>query len=196
MFLNEQQERLLTEMALLRPSSYVNSNGNKVSGKMWPLGLNWGQLIGVRLQDTKNGNKCIVCEFKRKPMDVIGYKTKITFAPHQEYIFDYDKAAEICHGYNYELKSKPDDMDLNTYLTHVARRIATFRGAWVQMVVEYKLEPRMDEYGFQEERNVYYNLKEKVFDWRMECMFYNINDQIDLDWWKLSRIFAKQIEEQ
>lgn len=189
MFLNYEQSDLLTEMSVLRTGYYTNSNGNTSQGKLWLLGYNNCQLSACELRTAKTGVHYIVIELKRKPVNVDGLKTKVSFVPHTDILFTKD-LKNFLAGFDHVLKPKPPDMDENTYIRHVKNRVDTLIGQEIKVVVTYSYEPRRDKYGYQIERNKYYDETYKVFDWRMN-VFYNINR--DLDWRKISSIFTEKL---
>jgi len=58
--------------------------------------------------------------------------------------------------------------------------------------VSYYKELRKDEYGFNAQEIVYYDLTKDIIDWRAKVVFYNINEQIYLDWCDISSNFVSK----
>jgi len=165
MFLAQEQLGILSELSQLH-----NGVCDGKKGKLWLCGLNDCQITDVHLKQSKVGTYFITVTFKRKPCFVHGVKTKLYFVPHTEYYFDTPPFISLFH----ELKPKPDDMSKNEYLTHVARRVRTFIGNELKVVVAVYKELRKDEFGFNESRN--FLRQEDILDSRMKIISYHKED--------------------
>ena len=153
--IEEQQVGELAVMSRLRSQKYYDSKGRQQVGKLMPMGLNVVKLASVYHAIAKNGNVYISVIFTKPKSNVVQLKTKIDWTPQQEFIFDYDKAREVCNVFSHELNPCPYDMDLNTYMMHVARRIKTFIGREVEILIAYEKEAKIDEYGEAVKRIAY-----------------------------------------
>ena len=192
--LTENQNQLLNVMAVLRGESY-EKNGKRVSGKMFLLGENLCSLSEVRFRAARNGSVFIEVTFTRKPASIAGYSSKIIFAPFMEFIFDYDRARDLCAAFNWELKPQPSDMPFNVYFKHVAARIRTFIGQELKVAVSYYKETRTDKDGNDVMYQRYFDKKEAVSDWRQKIdAFYEKNACVVTDWKEISRIFAEEYD--
>jgi len=191
MFLNTEQEQLLSTMSNIVTQTYYK-NGKKYTAKMILLGENIVKLESCVYNISKIGSAFLMLSFTRKPTDIIGYKTKILFAPHTEVIFNYERAKELCKAFEWDLKEKPSEMPFNDYFKHVYRRVNTFIGRELKVSVSYYKELRKDEYGFNAQEIVYYDLTKDIIDWRAKVVFYNINEQIYLDWCDISSNFVSK----
>ena len=89
-FLNNTDHQQLLEMSILRATKYKNSKGVRVSGKLLLLGDNTVKLANISLREAINGKYYIILTFTRKPASIEGLKSKVTFAPHWEFLFDYE----------------------------------------------------------------------------------------------------------
>ena len=78
------------------------------------------------------------------------YTGKQSFAPHIEYYFD--APLELSLAFGHKIKEKPEDMGHNVYMSHVFRRIKTFTGKWLRVVVVHYREERLDDFGDTEKR--------------------------------------------
>jgi len=182
---------MLSDLSRLRTTSYVNKNGTRSKGKLWLPGLNECTLDDVKIDTSRHGNVYIVCTFRRKPAHVHGLVTKISFAPHTEYVFGYERAKEICHAFGHDLVEAPHEMPFNDYFRHVYRRMVTFIGSHAKVVVSVCKEARRDEYGFAQVtagRCIMKGLEREyedreVVDWRM-----NIHFTENVDWFMLYNI--------
>ena len=181
-FLKHDDHQKLVEMSLLRSMKYINNKGTKVSGKLFLLGENIAKLGGIVLKKAVNGKYYIVLTFTRKSADIVGLKTKVTFAPHLDFVFDYERANEICTAFGHELKPKPDDMEMNEYMTHVARRLRTFVGREVKVLVSYTKEPRKTPYGFVKQRVSGFNETCDITDFRQKMAFYGVGEDVETKW--------------
>jgi len=155
MFLNEQQKNELAVMSRLRPQGYINSKGNRVNAKLMPLGINKVTLASVNIGVAVNKNVYVSVIFTKPKSNVIQLKTIVTWCPQQEFIFDYEPARELCEAFGHDLKPCPEDMDKNTYMTHVGARIRTFIGRETEILIGYKKEPKLNDYGETIRRIIY-----------------------------------------
>lgn len=170
-FLSEENYQKLHIMSQLITTKYENSKGTKVSGKLFLLGENELMLTKCVLRQAVNKNYYIVLTFTCKPRNVYWLKGDVVFAPHHEFVFDYERAKVICNAFGHDLKPQPDDMELNAYMTAVARRIRTFVGRVVQTTVYYEKELRTDDYGEKAQRIIYYDKSEDIKDFRVRLSF-------------------------
>lgn len=180
---------MLAQMSILRTGTFTNSNGNKSKGKLWLLGANECKLSECTINQSKNGNSYITARFIRRPQYVYGLKTKVSFAPLQEFVFDYVRASEICNAFGHELKPKPDDMEFNVYMSHVKSRFRTFIGQGVQIVVSHTKEAKKDSYGFTEKRISYDEDSADVSFYRIKAEFRRIDKKVIVDWDKITTCF-------
>lgn len=190
MFLEQEEKDILKELSILRVGYYTNSRGNRSTGKLWLLGENECVLSGVNLGYGKNGMSYIVAELKRKSENVLDLKTPVSFIVHEEYLFE-NRLKEFCSAFEHDLKPRPRDMEINTYIRHVFNRLKLFVGQRLKVAVSLYNEPQMDGYGSNVMRNKYYDRQEQVKYWRMNLVFYNINETKDLDYWKIYRKFVE-----
>ena len=188
-FLKHDDHQKLVEMSLLRSTKYINSKGTKVSGKLFLLGENIAKLSGISLKKTVNDKYYIVLTFTRKAANILGLKTKVTFAPHLDFVFDHERASDICTAFGHELKPKPEDMEMNIYMTHVARRFRTFMGRDVNVLVSYTKEPRKTPYGFVKQRVSGFNETCDITDFRQKMAFYSVDSQVQPDWTTIENMF-------
>jgi hypothetical protein len=181
-FLEENDYQRLVLLSNLRTTKYTNSNGTKVSGKLFLLGVNIAKLASCTLNAAKNGNYFLTVEITRKAAPIVGLMSKVTFAPHLDFVFNYERVNELCKAFGHELKPCPDSMQWNVYLSHVKRRVDTFVGKELKVSVMYVKQYRKDDYGFVEQRNVYYDLKRDIEDYRQEMTFHCIDEDVTIDW--------------
>ena len=180
---------ILMDMSQLVSVSYVNKNGNKSLGKLWLLGENECIISDCNIATARNGNKYIMVEFKRNPAPIYGLKGKVSFTPHIEFFFD-NKIGSLCAACGHELGVKPTDMDFNTYFTHVKRRVDTFIGNKLKVVVSRYNELRTDKYGDNFVREGNYIVDHDVYDNRMRIeSFHHIEERVEVDWNMLKNIF-------
>jgi len=175
-FLSQEQLDILSELSQLH-----NGVCDGKKGKLWLIGLNDCTITDVHLKRSKIGTNFITVEFKRKPCFVHGVKTKLYFVPHTEYYFEAPPFIPLFH----ELKPKPEDMPTNDYLFHVARRVKTFIGNELKVVVAICKELRKDEFGFNESRN--FLKQEDVYDSRMKIISYH-KEEVEVDYEMLYNI--------
>ena len=181
MFLSQSELDILTELSQLHSGVY---NGKK--GKLWLLGVNKCVISGVYAKQTKVGN-CIAMELRRDKCFVYGMKSKVEFVPHGEYIFSEERAAELLRACDYELKPKPSDMLLSEYLRHVSRRVETFIGTRIKVVVGVYKQLRTDEFGFKESRS--YTKQEDIYDSRMKIIsFHKKDEEVRVDYAELYKL--------
>lgn len=159
---------------------------------MFLLGENVIKLIDSSLYADKNGKYYITAKFSRKPASILGLKSKVTFATHIEYIFDYDRTHEICNAFGHELKTKPEDMEFNEYMTHLWRRVKSFKGKEVKVIVGYTKELRRDKYGIIAQRVVGFNETSDISDYRQELDFYTLDSKVKPDWYVIQHKFYSQ----
>lgn len=183
----------LSAMGRLCSQSYINSTGTKVVAKMMPLGINRVKLASVGYGTARNGNIYISMIFTRPKSFVSCVTTKVTWSPQQEFIFDEEKASMVCNIFDYNLKPKPDDMDLNDYMIPVAARINTFIGKEIEILIGYEKVLKKDSYGqvmrsivYREDSEAigyyharalaYFKVGEGVADWNMlHSMFFGLD---------------------
>jgi hypothetical protein len=169
-FLEPQQSDLIFAMSFLHGATY-----NDKPGKLWLLGENECTITKVSLRTSRIGNYFIAVELNRKPCTVYGLKSKVYFVPHVEYLFNEEQVIQFLKACNYELKPKPAEMSVNEYLRHVKRRVDTFIGKQIKVVVCLYKEVRKDEYGDTVMRNKYFDEQVIVEDMRMKLIY-------ELDW--------------
>ena len=192
MFLSTTQDDLLSQLAILRNGYYENKNGTQTKAKLFFLGENVCTLAEVYFRFDKNNKMYLGCVFVKSPEFVHGLKTKLSFIRHTEYIFNEEKVIELCAAFGHELKPKPDTMPFNDYIGHVYRRVKTFIGKELKVAIRYEKERKTDDFGDSVMRQVYYDRQDEVWFWRMKIdMFYGINEQKEVDWLKISSIFAE-----
>ena len=185
-FLEKDQHATLNKMAELYTQKYYNSKGNLVSGKLMLIGLNRVKLVAVSGGTSVNNNVYISCVFTRKPEHVIGYKTKISFTPHIEYFFNYDRIKEFCEAMGHDLKPKPEDMSNKDYMRHLYRRIRTFIGREVFILVGHKFDHIRDEYGDKKKKVLYYDMSIDMIIRRVEVIsFHREKDIVSADEWNV-----------
>jgi len=188
-FLTQEQKELLQMMSILPPSAYVR-DGKKIPGKLWPLGINTCTLIRSRLKKTRIGTYMLAVELVRENINVVDFKTKVSFVPHVDFLTE-ETVKLFLSAFGYDLKHKPPNMANKTYLGHVRRRVDTFIGKELKVVVSYGKEQRRDEYGHAVKYHRFHDDIRDVFDYRMNVS-YNIGSH--LDWWGISRIFVNKGE--
>jgi hypothetical protein len=191
-FLKQEHRDLLYAMSVLQTGTYTNKNGTQSKGKLFFIGENECTLSNAYYKLDKNNKAYIECVFTRKPEFVDGLKTKISFVRHSEFIFDYNRAKELCAAFGKELKEQRHDEDFNSYFRRVYKGVDTFIGRQLKVSVLYSKELKTDDYGEAVMRNVYYDRQDEVWFWRMKIdMFYNTNETMRFDYWKQSAIFAE-----
>lgn len=188
-FINDKQQQELAVMAVLKSKKY-EVNGKEKLGKMLLMGLNHITLSKVYLKEAINGRYYITCAFTRGKESVIELIHPIEFAPYMEFVFDYDKASEICTAFGHELLPQPDGYAFNDYIKGVARRLRTFEGNNCYAIVEYTREKRTDEYGRIEKRRTGFNSFDDIEDYREKVSFYK--DKPRVDWNMLCSTFKKK----
>jgi len=166
MFLSQSELDILTELSQLHSGVY-----NEKKGKLWKIGVNTCVISGAYAKKTRAGGYCIAMELRRDKCFVYGMKSKIDFIPHAEYIFTEERAAELLRACDYELKPRPSEMPLSDYLRHVSRRVETFIGTKIKVVVGVYKQLRKDEYGFNESRS--YTKQEDIYDSRMKIVSFH-----------------------
>lgn len=170
-FLDEEAD-ILTELSELHATK---------SGKLLLNGENVVKLVKAELINNKN--PYIQCTFTRKPANVYGLIGKVSFAPHLEFFFNYERLAELCKAFGHELGSKPPEMMFKDYYSHVVRRLNTFTGRELKVVTAAYKERRKDGYGDEVSRNKYYDELEEVWDWRVKVLsFHALEENVKIDW--------------
>lgn len=133
----------VTEHLILRKANGENSKGNDTRCYMCPLGENEVMLNQVNLYSSR-GFFYIQLRFQPSPQIILGKKERM--APLKETIFE-DQVKNIGLPWGHQFKPRPSDMDLKTYLTHVCRRMDTFKSKWVKLPVIYGKGVIRDKYG-------------------------------------------------
>ena len=191
-FLSTKQKDLLFAMSVLQTGAYTNKNGTVSKGKLFLMGENVCTLSEAYYKLDKNKKAYLECVFTRRPEFVEGLKTKIGFVRHSEFIFDYERAKELCAAFGKELKPQRPHEDFNAYFRRVCKGVDTFVGRQLKVSVSYSKELKTDEYGDTVLRNVYYDRQDEVWFWRMSIdMFYSTKDTFYFDYWKQSAIFVE-----
>ena len=180
MFLGQEELDLLCEMSSLKGTS---------DKRLWTLGVNQCKLTQNELKQSKKGNYYLEIELTRQPMSIYGYKNKVKFPPITDYIFEQEQAKELCSCFGWYLKEKPSDMNGNAYFSHVYRRVNTFIGKELSVVIWHYRQLRKDKYGDVVLWNKTYDERVEIYDWRQK-VFYNIEKYFN--WSDISSNFAEK----
>ena len=184
-FLSHTELTILSELAALRNGWYTNSNGNKSKGKLWIIGENECTISGCELKQSKFNDNYITVEFKRAPLWIDGLKTKVSFIPHTEFYFNEKGLIELCAACGHTLGERPPEMNLNTYLSHVYRRVNTFIGTKIKVVISSRKEAATDTYGETKMKNL---IDELVF-YKMKIeSYHHVKEHIKIDYEKLAQV--------
>lgn len=187
--ITENQAQELAQMSVLRKSKITLDK--EYVGKLWLIGLNPCWLYRVDMFDGKS--KYITCIFKRAPRHVHGLMTKIAFVPHREFYFTFEQLSSLCGAFGHDLKEKPSTMPQDTYTEHVYKRLRTFVGRKLQMVVATLKDMKTDLYGVQKMRPLYYNLDIEDFYWKNQIVSYHLEEeQVEYDFIVLRNIYFSQ----
>lgn len=178
-FLSADELAIINNINKIRSTTCLNGMGNKTIKRVFLNGVNIAKLESVRLLQSRIGTYYIEATFSRNPEKINGVRE--VFADLIENVF-FDKLTELCAAFGHELKPRPDNYPLLSYLSAVCKRLNTFKGREIKIAVRAYSDVVKDEYGKVGKMFVNGAFLDKEVT-RTEILgYYPMDTEVEIDW--------------